>query len=820
MSQNDDINRLDENAKAMALIKTFDVTEKGARGRFIAAAVKMGMKATTAGAYWQRNKKYATGRAGDEGQADGRTWGLPRNIPPEPGKWRVTGAMKITSSFRSDLKKKHKSIADHLLNVGGWIYPAVTEEGVGLYVANADGVSPVVIVKNKRGQWFADGERAVHSKYVDFYQDLMFDTWFIFDTESRNARAIKLMEKISDRVLTNKPIDDDGVDPSLTAIPDTIKDPDPQPEKVNMNELIMKFNASVKGSRGQFIAAAVKGGQKATTAGAFWQRNKSKANSTAKVDTRIATPPGSPVKPSVVDPDHVEGRRPGDILADRIKTTIPELADIKLFDDTYAIEKSWGSDDDYTYVKLSFGLGETEEDTVPKVAINNSYFPTYTINRLYDRIVAIINEPSIKASLVSDTRNLVNRIAGNNWEHDVNQVDVMIERWVGFKWNSIGNHSYFIDKMLVELIDGLAKAYGIDGYVGPYNNTNAVRVAYDVVLLSNIDISDTSLTDEWIPTAKSVNIPYLDELMSSLDISLSPDTVDDLFNKVHEGEIGDFVQYVDYMKSLSSDQAFFYMSDDNLARTFDQVKQSVFEADDNFDDEFNEAMDRILSRSSVSEVEATDLAHIIKSTASDRAVSSIGGGMGIPQFIANTTKLNILANGKFKFALGKDVEDRASHQGFTNNYSEINLPTRGIDQTTYWHEVGHAFERHDPVVLKWAQQYLISRLGKQQHSSDPDGPQFQPLKKLTGANYDDGEVAIDDHFFHKYIGKIYRLGSKPIPTDRQGAVEAIKDCYATEVISMGMQFYHNPMSARDLYVKDPELFNLILRVLVRYTDEV
>ncbi|QIW87031.1 hypothetical protein AHP1_2001 [Aeromonas phage Ahp1_CNU-2021] len=51
---------LAENKEAMALIKTFDGTAKNSRGAFIAKAVSdLGMNATTAGAYWQRNKKYA-----------------------------------------------------------------------------------------------------------------------------------------------------------------------------------------------------------------------------------------------------------------------------------------------------------------------------------------------------------------------------------------------------------------------------------------------------------------------------------------------------------------------------------------------------------------------------------------------------------------------------------------------------------------------------------------------------------------------------------------------------------------------------------------
>ena len=60
-----EIEVLAENKEAMALIKTFDGTAKNSRGAFIAKAVSdLKMNTTTAGAYWQRNKKYAVGTPG------------------------------------------------------------------------------------------------------------------------------------------------------------------------------------------------------------------------------------------------------------------------------------------------------------------------------------------------------------------------------------------------------------------------------------------------------------------------------------------------------------------------------------------------------------------------------------------------------------------------------------------------------------------------------------------------------------------------------------------------------------------------------------
>lgn len=51
---------------AAELIAQFDGSERGARGKFIAAAAdKLNMKAITAGAYWQRNKSMATGGKGN-----------------------------------------------------------------------------------------------------------------------------------------------------------------------------------------------------------------------------------------------------------------------------------------------------------------------------------------------------------------------------------------------------------------------------------------------------------------------------------------------------------------------------------------------------------------------------------------------------------------------------------------------------------------------------------------------------------------------------------------------------------------------------------
>lgn len=93
------MDNLNENKDAMALIKTFDGTSKNARGSFVSKAVSdLGMNSTTAGAYWQRNKKYAVGTPAIPGAAHAPTVapklssdGMLKSIQTDTAKWVAAG---------------------------------------------------------------------------------------------------------------------------------------------------------------------------------------------------------------------------------------------------------------------------------------------------------------------------------------------------------------------------------------------------------------------------------------------------------------------------------------------------------------------------------------------------------------------------------------------------------------------------------------------------------------------------------------------------------------------------------------------------------
>ena len=99
--------------------------------------------------------------------------------------------------------------------------------------------------------------------------------------------------------------------------------------------------------------------------------------------------------------------------------------------------------------------------------------------------------------------------------------------------------------------------------------------------------------------------------------------------------------------------------------------------------------------------------------------------------------------------------------------------------TTYIHEAMHWIERVNPNVLANSIAFLEYRT---------KGETPEKLKKLTGINYDNTEIAKPDKFFDPYCGKIY---------DR-----------ATEIMSMGVQrLFEEP---EKFMKEDKEYFDFVI----------
>lgn len=101
-----------------------------------------------------------------------------------------------------------------------------------------------------------------------------------------------------------------------------------------------------------------------------------------------------------------------------------------------------------------------------------------------------------------------------------------------------------------------------------------------------------------------------------------------------------------------------------------------------------------------------------------------------------------------------------------------------------FHEMAHHTEFQDVTTGFMAKQWIQSR-----SEGEP-----KSLSELTGDNYKASETAFPDKFIHPYVGKLY-----------SGLI--------TEVHSMGLQCFADGHSVVELFKKDPDHFNLMIRYI-------
>ncbi len=104
-----------------------------------------------------------------------------------------------------------------------------------------------------------------------------------------------------------------------------------------------------------------------------------------------------------------------------------------------------------------------------------------------------------------------------------------------------------------------------------------------------------------------------------------------------------------------------------------------------------------------------------------------------------------------------------------------------------WHEAGHHQEFESLNLEDAANSWMRSRATSQLP---------EQLSKLTGiSQYGDNETALPDNFVDPYVGKVY-------------------SSRATEVISVGIEHFHDHKTMKDLYEKDPEHFAFMVGSLL------
>jgi hypothetical protein len=119
---------------------------------------------------------------------------------------------------------------------------------------------------------------------------------------------------------------------------------------------------------------------------------------------------------------------------------------------------------------------------------------------------------------------------------------------------------------------------------------------------------------------------------------------------------------------------------------------------------------------------------------------------------------------------------------------EVNLGNTSSTGRIIFHEFGHFYEYEKPDLLAAARTWVKQR----SEESNEGTAVVESLYRLTKSKfYRQNETAYKDKFIDPYVGKIY-AGPH------------------TEVISLGLEHFSSPKLMADLYIKDPEHFELVL----------
>jgi hypothetical protein len=116
---------------------------------------------------------------------------------------------------------------------------------------------------------------------------------------------------------------------------------------------------------------------------------------------------------------------------------------------------------------------------------------------------------------------------------------------------------------------------------------------------------------------------------------------------------------------------------------------------------------------------------------------------------------------------------------------------------TVVHELGHWLEDMSPDVHRKTIDFLQRRTA---------GESTVGLRAFTGQCYARNERAWRDRFMDPYVGKEYRL-----PFARTQGVDIYRELYATEVVSMGLQWYIEKPA--EFAEKDPDFFDFIFNLV-------
>ncbi len=156
------------------------------------------------------------------------------------------------------------------------------------------------------------------------------------------------------------------------------------------------------------------------------------------------------------------------------------------------------------------------------------------------------------------------------------------------------------------------------------------------------------------------------------------------------------------------------------------------------------------------------------------------------------------------------IKNKRSGRSFYNPLrKEISLVTepKELQWHGFLHEYGHHLEYE--LYKEKVVEFYIARVKK-------NGYKIEPLRKLYNYELPFGmdEYAFVGFDIEPYAGKFYVEHSKwRAILNNPKKIEEFKDQISTEVLSVGLQYFENENTMKELYEKDRELFGFMLTLL-------
>ena len=190
-------------------------------------------------------------------------------------------------------------------------------------------------------------------------------------------------------------------------------------------------------------------------------------------------------------------------------------------------------------------------------------------------------------------------------------------------------------------------------------------------------------------------------------------------------------------------------------------------------------------------------------------------GGGITKAGANRVKSINVIDGK------GGMDELMGQSTFNSATGEVTIPRQLMQsakdggKALLWHEMGHAMEVSDPSLLKRQLDWIKGR-------SPDTGPTFFQ----SGYSQDDLTNAYRDKFINSYVGHVYEEAELPkTMTDMDRLLAVMEDSenveagkprklkykeFATESISVGVEYFSSPQGRAELWARDRDLFDLIM----------